>query len=70
MNLVEITESILIDPNEVSSIQREVIIRSIGWSGRTVTGSVITLKNGRKIFVKNKTPGDILKIIETKVAGR
>lgn len=65
MNLVEITESIIVDPLEVCSIQEEKIERYRGSSPSDshtyidFEGSVMTLKNGRKIFVRGLNPKQI-----------
>ena len=64
MSLKQITPEIYIDPTEVSSIQKETI-ESETWGsgsvGYSFYGTVLTLKNGRKIFVKHLTPEQVLK---------
>lgn len=63
MKLVEITPEILVDPEDVSSIQEEILHRDGGFpSGESwseFAGSVITLKNGRKVFVKGVRPQEV-----------
>jgi hypothetical protein len=66
--LIAITDDVIIDPSEVTSIQREEVERLVdsGWpSGdtayeRTFVGSVVTLKNGRKIYIPGLTPKQLL----------
>lgn len=61
--MIEITKDIFICKEDVSSIQREVVHDSSSPSGGSIyasfEGSVITLKNGRKIFVPGLTPTNI-----------
>lgn len=62
---VEINSKVIVDPDEVCSIQEEITSQdmSSGPSGscmrETFRGSVMTLKNGRKIYVETLTPREI-----------
>lgn len=61
MKLITLTDDIVLDPDDISSVQREKVDEYTP-SGAYATGkikwlgSVMTLKNGRKIFVKDMTP--------------
>jgi hypothetical protein len=63
--MVEITEGIFVNKDEVCSIQEE---KTVSWHGSpsdsfpvdSFVGSVITMKNGRKIYVKNLSPKEIM----------
>lgn len=67
--MIQITKDIIVDENEVCSIQREIVERysspSISDTSTEITfnGSVMTLKNGRKIYVPTLTPEDILALL-------
>ena len=64
--LIKITDDVIVDPIEVSSVQSEVVHKYCGGSPSDSStyidfqGSVMTLKNGRKIYVKFMTPEEIL----------
>lgn len=70
MSLIKITDDVLIAREDVSSIQRETTYKYDGGSPSDTCmyadfiGSVITLKNGRKIYVRGLSPADINNIIE------
>ena len=65
---VELKENAYIDADDFSSVQEEEIWRNSGSpSGDSwceSRGSVVTLKNGRKIYVKDVTPKEIMTKIE------
>lgn len=66
MKLVSITENVFIDPTEVCSVQAEQVKNYTSGSISdhtmhvTFDGSIITLKNGRKIAVDKFSPQMIL----------
>ena len=68
--LLKIDDETYIVPTEIVSIVADATFKVSGDSPsdtcmvKDFEGSKITLKNGRKIFVKNKTPDEILKILE------
>ncbi len=63
--MIEVTEKIIVDPTEVCSVQEEIVREYIpapisdGSMHTTFEGSVMTLKNGRKIYIKGMTPKQI-----------
>ena len=65
MALIQLTDDVLVNPDDVSSIQREVINEytspSISDNSMMCTfdGSIVTLKSGRKIAVRGLTPKEI-----------
>ena len=57
---VEITSEILIDPLEIASIEaHHRSTPSGGYISEHINGSVIVLKNGRKIYVKELNPQQV-----------
>jgi hypothetical protein len=67
--LVFITDEVVVEPSEVCSIQEEKVTRysSPSPSDSSVytefEGSVMTLKNGRKIYVRGMTPKQIYAVL-------
>jgi hypothetical protein len=72
MNLIMVKQGIEVDPTDISSIQEEVAYTSNSPSGSSsyisFKGSVITLKNGRKIYVEGMTPEAVKSIIASGMA--
>jgi hypothetical protein len=68
MKLVKINETVFIDPTEVCSIEKNTVEHSNSPSGSdswfSWTGSVVTLKNGRKIYVKDLSPDTIFELLK------
>lgn len=58
--IIEITDSVFINPTDVSSME----FGDYGNYYGSNYGTVITMKSGRKIFVKFAKPNEILKKIE------
>lgn len=59
MKLVKINDDIYIDPKEIVSLELD----KLGYYGDSY-GTTITLVNGRKILAREKTPSQIIEIIE------
>lgn len=58
--LVELTTEIIIDHTEVASIEaHHDHSPSGGYISANITGSVIVLKNGRKIYIKELNPQQV-----------
>lgn len=58
--LIEITDCVLINSSDVSSLEYERYYGASYWgntSGRA--GTIITMKSGRKIFVGGSTPKEV-----------
>lgn len=68
--LVFVTDDVAVDPDEVTSIQKEEVHEysspSISDSSTYLkfTGSVMTLKNGRKIYIPSLYPKDIQALLD------
>ncbi len=66
MSIVQITDKIFFERSEFASCQEEIVRRDMSRSisdeniQTVFEGSVITLKNGRKIYVEGMTPAQIL----------
>lgn len=64
--MIQITEDIFIDPAEVASVERDTTYKYDSPSPSDATllvdfdGSKIFLKNGRKVFVRNIFPKEIM----------
>jgi hypothetical protein len=69
MNLIKIAEEVYVDPDDVVSIEHDVVNEYVGMSPSDSTmkekfnGSRLTLKNGRKVFVNYVMPSEILLIL-------
>lgn len=67
--MIKITEDVYINKEDLVSIQRE---ETVSWHGspsdsypvKDFSGSVLTLKNGRKIYVKGLYPQDIMELLK------
>ena len=64
MNLIKLSEKVIIDPNEVCSIQEEKTYNEPSSPSDSCMvlnfhGSVLTLKNGRKIYI-SMMPNDVM----------
>lgn len=58
--MVEITPDILVDPSEVCSLENyDERTPSGAFITRHKAGTIIVLKNGRKIFVKDLKPNQV-----------
>lgn len=70
MNLIELSPSVIIDPSQVVSIQDETVDRTtpsgFGSMGSEWVGCVLTMTNGRKIFVEKKLAKDVFELIKAK----
>lgn len=70
MKLVQVAEEVYVDPDDISSVQREIVHEyassnpSDGHKVKTFDGSRIILKNGRKVFVDKVKPEAILLLIK------
>lgn len=65
MNLIEVAKDVFIDPNEVASVEYDATYKWSGsWSGgcniKDFEGSRVTMKNGRKIFIKDVSPHTVM----------
>lgn len=64
--MIKITDDIFIDPTEVASVERDTTYKYSSPSPSDTTllvdfdGSKIFLKNGRKVFVRNIFPKEIM----------
>jgi hypothetical protein len=57
---VEITDEIIVDPLEIACIEaHHYHTPSGGYISEQINGSVIVLKNGRKIYVEKLTPQQV-----------
>lgn len=63
MTLIEVTPDIFIDPSEVCSIEKEMAISNPSGTHILFWGSVVTTKNGRKIYVKELTPQAVKELL-------
>ena len=59
--LVEITSKVFVNPFEVASLEEEQIP---GGYYDDSHGTTITLRNGRKVLVKNYTAKEVMKRLE------
>jgi hypothetical protein len=65
---VEVTDEILIDPLEVASIEaHHDHSPSGGYISREINGSVVVLKNGRKIYISKLTPQQVKEKLNVQV---
>lgn len=69
--LVEITKDVFVDPAEVVSVEKHDEYKTKRGDYGTYTvlegsGSIITMKNGRKIYVRDVTPEEIFKQLKPK----
>lgn len=60
--LIEIDKH-FIESTQIVSIEREQL-EAISGFGRSFDGSVITLTNGRKVFIPKMTPKEIFELLK------
>lgn len=66
--MLKITDEIFIEPSELSSMEY-VFDDKDYWGNKIVGGTILTMKSGRKIFVKCKTPHKIERILNAEGEG-
>lgn len=72
--MLKITENVYVDPNDVSSVEREICRQFIstrpsgGHYKETFNGSRIILKNGQKVYADKIMPDEVLRILEIEIA--
>lgn len=71
--MIKITEDVFILREDVVSIQREIVTKfhstspsDCGYETTEFNGSVITMKNGRKIFIPTLVPVEIQNLLDGK----
>jgi hypothetical protein len=67
--MIKLKEDVYVYPKEICSIQHETLWRKVGSISEFVSqkyfdGSIVTLKNGRKISINDLKPDEIFKMIE------
>jgi len=69
-NLKQIAPNTFVDPNEVVSIEHDETYRYEGLSPsdscmiKDFDGTKLTLKNGRKVFINNMMPSEVLELLK------
>lgn len=70
IGLVQIAKEVYVVPNDVVSVERQIINSYVGGSPsdscyeKTFDGSRLILKNGRKVYVNGVMPDGILEILK------
>lgn len=69
MKLVKLKDGVFVSPDEVCSVQHEELWRDYGSitdfvSTKYFDGSIVTLKNGRKIAINNLKPCEIFELLK------
>jgi hypothetical protein len=70
MKLIEVHKEVWIDPEDITSVEHDVVSRDYGGISdcdmrEVFNGTRITLKNGRKVFIDGVMPSVILAKIKT-----